>query len=252
MGEFLPLHLGASWTYENRDVPGDTYTESVFDFFVYEGHAAFRLGFDLEDHSIVCSDGQTVSIYADVDNGQVIDFDEDVIMGEFEDGHFFRVNLHNLVVESNLPAGIVPPAGAITNLEWYLRDVGCYGQMDIDAESGGIEDAYFLIDYKVSVEELQVDPVGSLQSRNHPTPFAETTTIRCHMPPSSGAVPIALRIYDIAGRLRCTLEPAGREEMGWSTYVWDGRDEDGLPVDAGVYYCRWNVPMPPHRMLLLR
>ncbi|MFC1572222.1 hypothetical protein ACFL6M_01360 [Candidatus Eisenbacteria bacterium] len=292
MGEFLPLHLGANWTYENRDIPGDTYTEVVFESIFYEGHFAFRFGIDPDDHTIIFNDGQTVTVYAEVDGGQLFDFEEDIVLGEFEDGHTFTTcaeapcdtqlvrvwesmdpvlrgiyqidpapgdlllfasydrdygpNLHNVIVEANIPGGVVIPAGAITNLEWFWRDVGSYGQMNIDAESGGIEDTYFLLEHEVSVEDPQDDRPWATLRQNTPNPFYGETTIRCQVSMSNGTVgsgvfPVRLRIHDSTGRsLRC-LEPSQATAVGWLSYQWDGRDDGGRLVASGTYFYRLDV-----------
>ena len=95
-------------------------------------------------------------------------------------------------------------------------------------------------------------------------PFSLTTfeaddlTARCYPnPSSSGATAIAfflrrvppraaaeIAIYDVAGqpvrtRLRIELSP------GWSETTWDGRDNDGHSVAAGVYFFALQAPGEP-------
>lgn len=52
---------------------------------------------------------------------------------------------------------------------------------------------------------------------------------------------IALRIYDVGGRLVKTLvegpQPAGEESV-----TWNGRDDAGRPVASGVYFYRLTAP----------
>jgi len=50
-----------------------------------------------------------------------------------------------------------------------------------------------------------------------------------------------LKIYDAAGRLVRTLVDT-RAEKGRHTCVWDGRDESGRRVSAGVYFYRLETP----------
>lgn len=87
-GQYLPLCLGASWTYENFDNPADTYTRSVFGQTVYEGHPAYLYGTPA-DHNIIARDGYVLTLYAVVDGGVTYDQDEDTVLGEITDGLVF-------------------------------------------------------------------------------------------------------------------------------------------------------------------
>jgi hypothetical protein len=69
--------------------------------------------------------------------------------------------------------------------------------------------------------------------QNSPNPFNPTTDIHFALDP---ATPVALRIYDQAGRLKRTLIdwtmlPAGRHGL-----TWDGRDDSGRAARSGVYF----------------
>ncbi|MFO8182665.1 MAG: FlgD immunoglobulin-like domain containing protein [Candidatus Aegiribacteria sp.] len=68
----------------------------------------------------------------------------------------------------------------------------------------------------------------------HPNPFSAQAAIRFSLP-SSGRVNVT--IYDMSGRAVRTLADT---EMGASehTLVWNGLDESGNAVGAGVYFCR--------------
>jgi len=303
MGEFFPLRFGSTWTYENRAIPGDTYTESVFALIEYEGHWAMRFGIDALNHTIAHWDGRTVTVFAEVEDGVLFDLGENIVVGEFEDGHIFRQclgepcdslllrvwdnldpvlrsiyqvdpvpgdlvlevtydreytpNFHNAIVTSNLPGGITPPAGAVTNLTWYLRDVGAYGLMDIEAQSGGIGETFFLIDHSTAVKEPPAVPHQPALGRNCPNPFTGATAIRCQMPaaaPGSSSHPAGLRIYDETGRAVRLLEPPASSSGGSWTYVWDGRDQAGRRLPAGAYFYGLEsaAATEARRMLLLR
>ena len=73
-------------------------------------------------------------------------------------------------------------------------------------------------------------PTGLLQ--NAPNPFRAATTLRFEL---AAAGPAKLRVYDPQGRLVRTLSE-GRREPGRHDVTWDGRDDDGRAVAAGVYY----------------
>jgi hypothetical protein len=71
--------------------------------------------------------------------------------------------------------------------------------------------------------------------QNAPNPFNPVTNIRFDVPPGAGEV--ALRIYDVGGRLVRTLI-AGVQSPGQKMIAWDGRNEAGNPVATGTYLYR--------------
>lgn len=77
-------------------------------------------------------------------------------------------------------------------------------------------------------------PASYLLSPNHPNPFTRATTLQYALPERSNVV---LVIYDLLGKHIKTLV-RGAEEAGFKTVAWDGTDELGRPVSAGVYLYR--------------
>ena len=72
----------------------------------------------------------------------------------------------------------------------------------------------------------------------YPNPFAST----CSVSYSTRAPgPIELNIYDVSGRLVKTIA-ADCDAPGQHTAEWDGRDNSGLRVSSGVYFCRLSTP----------
>jgi hypothetical protein len=53
----------------------------------------------------------------------------------------------------------------------------------------------------------------------------------------SGAVPVTIRVFDVAGRLVRTLAH-NASAAGPTRYVWDGRSDGGRALAAGVYFLR--------------
>lgn len=88
--DYLPVALGNYWTYQNRTNPTDTFTNSVFEKFMFAGNPAFKIGTDLNNYDIGYNDGTSVKIYASVENGVLNDFD-DVSIGEITDGMFINL-----------------------------------------------------------------------------------------------------------------------------------------------------------------
>ncbi|MCA9754622.1 MAG: proprotein convertase P-domain-containing protein [Candidatus Eisenbacteria bacterium] len=84
-----------------------------------------------------------------------------------------------------------------------------------------------------------VDPIGRTLgftlAQNEPNPLHDTTTIGFSL--AHGDIPVELDIIDVSGRIVRSL---ARETLPAGEYnrVWDGRDDLGNPVGAGVYFYR--------------
>jgi len=67
-----------------------------------------------------------------------------------------------------------------------------------------------------------------------PNPFSSETVISFSLPSAGNA---SLRVYDMTGRIIRTIADG---EMAASAHslAWDGRDDSGNTVAAGVYFCR--------------
>ena len=53
---------------------------------------------------------------------------------------------------------------------------------------------------------------------------------------------LAVTIHDAAGRRLRTLVSEAASGPGLRMLEWDGRDDDGFPVGAGIYFCRVQSP----------
>ncbi len=69
---------------------------------------------------------------------------------------------------------------------------------------------------------------------NVPNPFIGSTTINYDLPVDSR---VKIEIFDVRGRLVRTLVN-GVVLAGRRSEVWDGRDDRGVEVEAGIYFCR--------------
>ncbi len=69
---------------------------------------------------------------------------------------------------------------------------------------------------------------------NRPNPFGQFTTIDYQLP---RAGKVSLKVYNIAGQLVRTLVD-GSQASGFHVARWDGRDERGREIAAGVYVAR--------------
>ena len=86
-----------------------------------------------------------------------------------------------------------------------------------------------------AVREGFVVPVVTL--RAHPNPFKPRTVITYDL---ALATDVRVGIYDLAGRLVRNLV-VGHQPLGPHALTWDGCDDRGRGVGAGVYFLRVNA-----------
>ncbi len=77
-------------------------------------------------------------------------------------------------------------------------------------------------------------PPALLLHPSEPNPFAAATSIRFDLPRAGG---VRLAIFDLTGREVRALW-SGPRAAGSHVVSWDGRDEAGRPLSAGLYLCR--------------
>ena len=116
--------------------------------------------------------------------------------------------------------------------------------LDPTQGDGSLEDAM------APVEDSPVATPYKLQ-QNVPNPFNPSTSISFVMPDGGGQV--ALRIYDVSGRLVRTLID-GFESAGTRKVEWNGQDDQGQSMASGIYYYRMTGPSfsEKKKMVLLR
>jgi hypothetical protein len=83
-----------------------------------------------------------------------------------------------------------------------------------------------------------------------PNPFNPETTIPLYLPQTGRA---ELVVFDILGRKQRTLATATMM-AGEHHVTWDGRDDRGLPLASGIYFCRFTDgrSSTTQRLILLR
>jgi alpha-L-arabinofuranosidase len=69
--------------------------------------------------------------------------------------------------------------------------------------------------------------------QNYPNPFNPTTVIQYELPKTEY---VTLRVVDIMGRETAVLIN-GEHKSGRYLSEWRGKDENGLPVSSGIYFC---------------
>jgi cytochrome c peroxidase len=70
-----------------------------------------------------------------------------------------------------------------------------------------------------------------------PNPFRTNTTIHFAL---TQRVPVSLHVYNVAGRLVRELIPTQGLSGGEHRMIWNGRDDEGRKVPAGMYFYRLN------------
>ncbi len=94
--------------------------------------------------------------------------------------------------------------------------------------------------YGYLAQALGENPLPGLEiamHQNWPNPFSAGTTIRLALP---ARLPVELYVHDIAGRRVRTLLH-GVQGPGERAIAWDGRDENGVVLPSGVYFCHMKV-----------
>jgi len=84
--------------------------------------------------------------------------------------------------------------------------------------------------------------VATALCRNYPNPFAESTVMGFSLAQRGR---VAVSVHDARGRRVRVLVDAVMER-GLHSATWDGRDERGRPVAAGVYFCRLRTGATTH------
>ncbi len=108
-------------------------------------------------------------------------------------------------------------------------------QLDLKAikPDGTVFDSFSLytgIDEDTKPERI---PYFFKVSQNHPNPFTNKTEISYELPTITH---ITISVYNLVGQLVRILED-GYKEAGYYTVIWDGKNEDGIRLKNGIYFC---------------
>ena len=108
--------------------------------------------------------------------------------------------------------------------------------IDIHANSGPNSNQV-TIDHATSIGDTPRIPAELTLLPNTPNPFSGTTELQIGLPKASDA---HLEVYDVAGR-RVLARDLGRLAAGWRRVDFDGRDDRGQSLSAGVYFYRVTI-----------
>jgi len=112
-----------------------------------------------------------------------------------------------------------------------------------------------IVDFEFAEDEIQVSvgdetPSGFALKGNYPNPFNPTTTIEFSLHETGFA---ELTVYNLAGQKVRELV-SGTLSEGFHSVVWNGLNDSGLPVSAGVYMSRLTMgdAVTTGRMMLVK
>ncbi len=119
--------------------------------------------------------------------------------------------------------------------------------------AGGPGGAFVFLNQRTSATavaaETSTTPSAFVLGANYPNPFNPVTTIPLALPADAGE--IALTIYNVLGQpVRHVW--AGSLAAGAHRLAWDGRDAQGRPVAAGVYWYRLQVGDQTHTRKMVK
>lgn len=102
-------------------------------------------------------------------------------------------------------------------------------------DSNGLESDPSLVTITLGIKDQdELIPISYMLHQNYPNPFNPTTTLRYDLPEKTH---VQLVIYDIIGReIRQLVNET--QDAGYKSIIWDGRDNSGRTVGAGVYLFR--------------
>ena len=110
--------------------------------------------------------------------------------------------------------------------------------------------SHFTIDDALAVEDITQIPNNFILKQNYPNPFNPVTQVEFQIPYD---VQVKVSVTDITGREIRVLEDS-RYNSGTHRVMWNGRDQSGKNVSAGIYLCRVQAgtQIRTGKMLLLK
>ena len=130
--------------------------------------------------------------------------------------------------------------GDITTVESYYLDIDyqygiVYYRVSVFDYAGNEGDYSNVLSTSILGSEAEnLIPNEFALRQNYPNPFNPVTTIQYDLPENSQ---VQIAIYDMLGRKVRTLV-SGFENAGFKAVQWQGRNDFGQPVGAGVYICQ--------------
>ncbi|HDS73969.1 MAG TPA: T9SS type A sorting domain-containing protein, partial [Firmicutes bacterium] len=134
------------------------------------------------------------------------------------------------------------------SVTYQLRDLARFPQREIAVVVGDER-------FRDEVErEEMLAPSRLTLYQNYPNPFNSETTITYSIPGHEGVgMRAQLVVYNMLGQ-QVRLLHDGPSNPGIHTFSWDGRDNQGMSVSSGVYFCElvWGSERKLQRLIYLR
>jgi hypothetical protein len=118
---------------------------------------------------------------------------------------------------------------AALGTRWYLA-TPILRQVEIEYQTTGVE----------GPGQGNQPPRAFALLGGRPNPFGEATEVVLELPVAVNR--LSLRVYNLAGQLVRVLAD-GPREAGIHRIRWDGKDEHGRAIAAGVYVCRMQADL---------
>jgi hypothetical protein len=129
-------------------------------------------------------------------------------------------------------------------LAFGLRGTSVVDTLEITWPTGMVWDTVMVAaDQRLTFTEYDISGVAGKPAATtpfglrtcRPNPFDECTDIRYALAKRST---VQIRIYDVSGRAIRTLADSETQGPGEHSVAWDGRNEQGIRVSSGIYFCR--------------
>jgi hypothetical protein len=168
----------------------------------------------------------------------------------------FKLDADLQAGQYKLALAVLDPAGRLPSLRFAIKNylkggrhpIGYIGVgteiQSAQLDSTKFDDPYldktlkYIFDPNlVGVSNKKQDSIVPHTSRlkqNYPNPFNPTTRIAFDLPQAAS---VRLEIYNVLGQ-QVSLLCNGRMEAGNHTEMWNGVDETGKRLSAGLYFCR--------------
>ena len=157
------------------------------------------------------------------------DGDLDFFIGN-DTGQLFLIknNIGNFECEelTNFPYSGINIAPAVVDIDSDGKP-----ELFIGSRTGGLQ--YFEMDEELSIHSQIIIPGQIILHGNYPNPFNPSTTIKLELTKDDF---VRLVIYDLRGRMVKQLIHSDLETGEWKV-TWNGTDDSGKMVSAGIYLC---------------
>ncbi len=246
---YFPMAVGQRWSYSSVF---DSTTITIVDSFLIneDTYFVFEDWYPNEPINNFHRDGFEVLVNAGAADQLIYDFGAD--LNDMWNFNFPGTDVSEMTLTSRGDT-LETPYGTFTNCigfhryigadyeyyDWFAPDIGLV-QRDVVTFAGPLRYQLYNIE-QVLVGIDQKDhqtPDAFILMQNYPNPFNPTTSIQYELPRYAE---ISVVIYDVNGSLVTVLQK-GFQQGGRHQLTWQGTDQFGASVPAGLYFCQTSGP----------